>query len=207
MRTRRFNPYDYGHSVRRHFRRHGLHYCLLALFFAAGIAIGCVTGGKLAGTMTVLDVNYIGMIRVLNVNLRFGTVFWNRVSNAAIFFLLIAFCGNSVWTLPLSHALLIWRGYVVGLNCAALTLFYGAGGVISALVYIVPHQLVLSATMSLLTALSCARRWERRRARREFDFFFCLRGLYPQFLWTYLLIAAFALIEALLLPMFTTLTL
>jgi hypothetical protein len=165
-----------------------------------------MTGGSLARSMTALDINYIGMIRVLNINLRFGTIFWNRLLNAAIFFLIVAFCGNLVWTLPFGHALLIWRGYVVGLNCAVLILTYGGGGVISALVCVVPHQLVLSAAMSLLIALSCARRWERRRARREFDFFFCLRGLYPQFLWTYLLIAVFALIEALLLPMFTTLS-
>ncbi|GHV00535.1 hypothetical protein FACS1894211_08070 [Clostridia bacterium] len=199
---RRYNLYNVGFSARGHLRRHALHYCFLAVCFAVGIAVGCTTAGKLAKTMTVLDVNYLGMIRVLNVNARFGTIFWNRIFGAALFFLAVAFFGNFLLTLPLCHALMIWRGYVVGLNCAVSILFYGAGGLVSALVWVVPHQLILAAALCPLIALSCSLRIGRRGYRGGFDLLFCLRELYPQFLCAYLIVVVLALVEGLLLPMF-----
>ena len=195
--------FGFAFDFRGHFRRYGLHYFFLCACFAAGVAIGCGTGASLTRTMTALDVNYVGMVRVLNVNMRFGTVFWNRLLVCAGFMLAVAFFGNFVFTLPFNYVLLILRGYLVGINFAVLITFFGVGGLISALVFVLPNQLILTCALCPLIAFSCSRRFQYRGYRGRVDFLFCLREFYPHFACAFLIVMVLSVVEALILPMFT----
>lgn len=71
-----------------------------------------------------------------------SSAFLSRTFSLLFNILLLTACSFTVFTMPLAHLLLIYRGYLFGLNFALIFVFYGFGSIITAVLVILPCQLV-----------------------------------------------------------------
>lgn len=150
-------------SIKAHFSERWLRYLIAGGCAVAGIIVGCVNVSRLAHYMSVAEIKYFGVIRLLGVNVRFGTVFWNRLLITAGSFGVIILFSCHFTLLPGGYLFLVYRGYVLGLNAALWISIYGMGGLLNALIFIIPHQLILTCGCTVLLAFCQTRCLSGRR--------------------------------------------
>lgn len=113
--------------------------CLLAI---AGIIFGVVVAVKTdvyGSFKAIQEINVSGFEKGFVAS---SSAFLSRTFSLLFNILLLTLCSFTVFTMPLAHLLLAYRAYLFGLNFALIFVFYGLGPMITAIVVILPCQLL-----------------------------------------------------------------
>ena len=71
-----------------------------------------------------------------------SSAFLSRTFSLLFNVLLLTLCSFTIFTVPLAELLLIYRSYLFGLNFALIFVFYGFGSLLTAIVVILPCQII-----------------------------------------------------------------
>lgn len=119
----------------------------LIISFVMVILLGLITGIFVAvksGITITNAANFDLCIIDCSGKLQFAGV-WARLSSVLVNMLILLVASTSVFLLPLGFITLAYRAYLLGFNITLLVCLCGFGGAISAIIVIVPCQLVLLA--------------------------------------------------------------
>lgn len=71
-----------------------------------------------------------------------SSAFFSRTLSLSVNMLILTALSFSIYLFPLAEILFIYRGYLFGLNFALIFIFYGIGGIFTAVVIVLPCQLL-----------------------------------------------------------------
>ena len=69
----------------------------------------------------------------------------------------------SIFLLPISYLLFIYRGYLIGFNCTLLIVLFGFSGMFTSIVIIIPCQIALTFLFIVYFCLMIDRAIQRKR--------------------------------------------
>lgn len=128
---------------------------------------------------------------------KFESLF-NRFLSGGFVLIVISLCSISIILLPVGLIVWIYRAYLIGYNCTILIICYGLNGILTALIVILPCQLILSALFLLFFCISL----EKLHCRKN-KICSCINmNLFKIILLFLLLIFIISLLEFLLLLLF-----
>ncbi len=71
-----------------------------------------------------------------------SSAFFSRSLSLCVNIVILTGLSFSVYLLPLAQILFVYRGYLFGLNFALIFIFYGIGGIFTAVIIVLPCQLL-----------------------------------------------------------------
>ena len=145
-------------NVRRSKKQMLIFVCFLAGGFLFGLIFG--TRGIYADIMFADSMHYA--LRIFTGQTGFFTLIFRGVLINAQFFLLIFIFSLSVYLAPLNYLFFCYKGYVYGAAVTVFTRTLGMGGFATAMILVLPQQLILMAALCLY--ICHCNRWCRRRA-------------------------------------------
>ena len=78
-----------------------------------------------------------------------ASAFLSRSFSLLFNVLLLTVCSFTIFTMPLAQLLLVYRSYLFGLNFALFFVFYGFGSALTAIVVILPCQIITLVVMAI----------------------------------------------------------
>lgn len=82
-----------------------------------------------------------------------SSAFLSRCFSLLFNLILLTLCSFSIFTIPFAEVLLAYRSYLFGLNFALIFVFYGLGSMITAIVVILPCQIVTTFVLIMFFVL------------------------------------------------------
>ena len=93
---------------------------------------------------------------------KFSSLF-NRFLSGSFVLIVISLCSLSSVLIPISLMVWIYRAYLIGYNCTILIICYGFNGILTALIVILPCQLLFSLLFLIFFCISI----EKLRCRKN----------------------------------------
>ena len=122
------------------------------------LMIAGIVGGIVVATKTNAY-NSFKAIQEIDVNgfekgvVASSSAFLSRTFSLLFNVLLLVICSFTIFTMPLAEILLIYRSYLFGLNFALVFVFYGFGSLLTAIVVILPCQLLTLVVLAVFYIL------------------------------------------------------
>lgn len=121
-------------------------------------------------------------------------VFFSRMLSYIIVIGAISLCSLSVFLLPISYLLFIYRGYLIGFNATLLIIIFGFSGMFTSIVIIIPCQIAFTFLFMIYFCIMINRAVQRKH------FGYCEKPKFLKlFFITMLILLLFNLIETMLL--------
>ena len=121
-------------------------------------------------------------------------VFFSRMLSYIIVIGAISLCSLSVFLLPISYLLFIYRGYLIGFNATLLIIIFGFSGMFTSIVIIIPCQIAFTFLFMIYFCIMINRAIQRKH------FGYCEKPKFLKlFFITMLILLLFNLIETMLL--------
>lgn len=114
----------------------------LIIFAVIGLFTGLFAGIRYFNGYTIIDFNDFSISAYLNGELGTSSLFYSRLFSTVMVSIIIWISSISIYLLPMSLIVIIYRSYLLALNCTIIILFNGLGGIISCLFIIIPCQLI-----------------------------------------------------------------
>ncbi|MEG1500028.1 MAG: hypothetical protein RR400_03080 [Clostridia bacterium] len=134
-------------------------------------------------------------------NLGSAEVFFSRFFSYEITLLIGLISYACIFLCPLSFAAIIFRSYLIGLNCTFMIVLCGVGGILASILIIIPCQLAILLAIVFFHLLCIVRAREKRK-------FGCVcekqNNIFLNFLIISLVITVLNLVETIFLCLFTT---
>lgn len=84
-----------------------------------------------------------------------ASAFFSRSISLVVNVVILTGLSFSIYLFPLSQILFIYRGYLFGLNFALMFIFYGVGGIFTAIVIVLPCQLITLFVLVMFYMIFC----------------------------------------------------
>ncbi len=121
-------------------------------------------------------------------------IFFTRMLSHVCVLVVISFSSLSVFLLPISYLLFIYRAYLIGLNCSLLIILFGFSGIFTSIVIIIPCQIAITFVFIVYFCIMINRAVQKRH------FGYCEKPKFLKiFFITLLILVILNLIETLLL--------
>ncbi len=119
---------------------------LIVVSIVVGVIVAIKTNA--GGTFKMLqDINYKGFKDGVVAS---SSAFFSRSFSLLFNVLLLFLLSLSTWLFPVAEVLFCYRGYLFGLNFALIFIFYGFGSMISAIIIVLPCQLLIFVVLQFL---------------------------------------------------------
>ena len=89
-------------------------------------------------------------------------VFFSRMLSYIIVIGAISLCSLSVFLLPISYFLFIYRGYLIGFNATLLIIIFGFSGMFTSIVIIIPCQIAFTFLFMIYFCIMINRAVQRK---------------------------------------------
>lgn len=121
---------------------------ILLFLTVVGFLTGVFTAIKYLNGGQVFNFNDYGISEFANGNIATSSLFFKRLISYSCFLLILLICSLTAFLFPIGCFVIVYRSYLLGLNIAIMVALYGLGGILTALLIILPIQL-------LIIAMSC----------------------------------------------------
>lgn len=188
--------------VRDYFAKNKLMSIIICFAMVMSILTGIFTAAKNVDTYSLVNFDDYSISRFLSGDLGTWELFFSRMVSYGTSILVIFVMSFSIFFSPISICVIIFRGYLLGINCTFLVALFGLGGIISSLLIVFPCQLAILFLLSIYTVLTIS----RASFKRKFGYK-CQNGKSNNFALCLLFVLAITLInliETLLLSVFSS---
>lgn len=121
---------------------------VLGFMILLGLLTGIFTAIKYANGAEILNFNDYGLTEYAKGNIASTEFFFKRMLSYSCFCLILLLCSFAGFLFPIGLFVVVYRSYLLGLNITLLLILYGLGGIFTAIIIILPFQL-------LMLVLSC----------------------------------------------------
>lgn len=123
-------------------RRHKV--LLLCLLFVSLVAVltGVFTAIKNADNYSAVWFDNYNIKNFYDSDMGTWDLFFNRFGSYLVCLLIVWLCSLNIFLTPFSIAVLVIRGYLVGLNCCFMFLLFGLSGMLTTIIIILPIQII-----------------------------------------------------------------
>ena len=195
--------YGVKQSISEHFACYKFFYILLGVCALIGIVVGLITGFRYSADMKLEHLSDALLLKFIERDISIVSLFFTRFFIALGLFVLIWLSNLKPWLCFITPIIIIYRAFLIGLNCAVLIVLFKLGGIINVLVVYIPTQIIMLGCLIIWGSVcmrqniyskhtNCPCVSMRFLANTLTVLIFCLSGL---------LIAC--LLEAILLPVLT----
>ena len=129
-------------SIAEHFSKYKWFYVILGAACIAGLVIGFVTGFSRAGDIKFEDLSDTVLVAFINKDASSASVFFSRFFAFLGLIILIWLINCKPFLCWLTFIVLIYRAFLIGVNCAILIVLYHMGGVINVILIFLPIHLI-----------------------------------------------------------------
>ena len=176
------------------FRQNKLKLFVLIFLAILGILTGVFTALKCG--VDISNAQGYNLTIYANGNVFSFNVFFSRMLSYIIVIGAISLCSLSVFLLPISYLLFIYRGYLIGFNATLLIIIFGFSGMFTSIVIIIPCQITFTFLFMIYFCIMINRAIQRKH------FGYCEKPKFLKlFFITMLILLLFNLIETILLIM------
>ncbi len=84
-----------------------------------------------------------------------ASAFFSRSISLVLNIVLLAVISFTVYLFPLAQVLFVYRGYLFGLNFALMFIMYGVGGIFTAIIIVLPCQLLTFFALVMFYTIFC----------------------------------------------------
>ncbi len=116
---------------------------VLCFFTILGLLTGIFTAVKYLNGTELFNFNNYGITQFANGNIATTELFFKRFLSYTCFLFILLICSLSAFLLPIGCFVIVYRSYLLGLNITIIVVLYGFGGILSAIVIILPIQLCM----------------------------------------------------------------
>ena len=174
------------------FRQNKLKLFVLIFLAILGILTGVFTALKCG--VDISNAQGYNLTIYANGNVFSFNVFFSRMLSYIIVIGAISLCSLSVFLLPISYLLFIYRGYLIGFNATLLIIIFGFSGMFTSIVIIIPCQIAFTFLFMIYFCIMINRAVQRKH------FGYCEKPKFLKlFFITMLILLLFNLIETMLL--------
>ncbi len=174
------------------FRQNKLKLFVLIFLAILGILTGVFTALKCG--VDISNAQGYNLTIYANGNVFSFNVFFSRMLSYIIVIGAISLCSLSVFLLPISYLLFIYRGYLIGFNATLLIIIFGFSGMFTSIVIIIPCQIAFTFLFMIYFCIMINRAIQRKH------FGYCEKPKFLKlFFITMLILLLFNLIETMLL--------
>lgn len=171
----------------------------LILFAIIGLFTGLFAGIRYFNGFTIIDFNDFSISAYLSGGLGTSALFYSRLFSTLVVSTIIWISSLSIFLLPASLVIIIYRSYLLALNCSIIVLFNGLGGIVSCLFIVLPCQLIMMFLIIMFASYAFKYAYSKRRFGSCNDF-----KIWKKFLVFFFLILLINLLETLLLFIFSS---
>lgn len=139
-------------SFKDYFRHHKVLIFSLAILLLVAILTGVFTAIKNVDNYSAVWFDNYNIMQFYKSKMGTWDLFFSRLGSYLICLVVMLVCSLNVFLSPLSIAVLLIRGYLVGLNACFMFLLFGFNGIITTIIVIIPCQ--LASLVLLMTFLS-----------------------------------------------------
>ena len=127
------------------FRVNKIRLCVLGFVLLVGFLTGIFTAIKYAGGCEILNFNDYGLTQFANGNIASSKLFFERLLSYTCFCAILLVCSLAPFLFPIGLFVIAFRSYLLGLNACLLIIMYGLGGIRTAIIIIIPAQIIMLA--------------------------------------------------------------
>lgn len=171
----------------------------LILFSVIGLFTGIFAAIRYFNGFTIIDFNDFSVSAYLSGELGNSVLFYSRIFSTIAISIIIWISSISIFMLPVGLVIVIYRSYLLALNCTMIVLFNGLGGIISSLFIIFPCQIITMFLIILFVSYAFRYAYIKRRFGLCNEF-----KIWKKFIIFFVLILIVNLIETFLLFIFSS---
>ena len=142
------------------FRQNKLKLFVLIFLAILGILTGVFTALKCG--VDISNAQGYNLTIYANGNVFSFNVFFSRMLSYIIVIGAISLCSLSVFLLPISYLLFIYRGYLIGFNATLLIIIFGFSGMFTSIVIIIPCQIAFTFLFMIYFCIMINRAIQRK---------------------------------------------
>lgn len=124
------------------FKEHKKITLIFILIALVGFLTGIFAAIKYQNGYSLLDFNDFSLTSYLSGDLGTSNLFYSRLLSTSVVSVIVLVSSFSVYLFPVSLVVLLYRAYLLSLNCTIIILFNGLGGIVCALLIVLPCQLI-----------------------------------------------------------------
>ncbi len=189
-RINRISNIKYG--ITGFFRQNKIKIFVLIFLAVLGILTGVFTALK--SGISVYNSQDYNLFVFTNGNLFSFDIFFSRMLSHITVIAVISLGSLTIFLLPFSYLIYIYRAYLIGFNCTLLIVLFGFAGIFTSIVIIIPCQIAVTFVFIVYFCIMINRAIEKRR------FGYCEKPKFLKvFLITLLILTLLNVIETLLL--------
>lgn len=189
-RINRISNIKYG--ITGFFRQNKIKIFVLIFLAVLGILTGVFTALK--SGISVYNSQDYNLFVFTNGNLFSFDIFFSRMLSHITVIAVISLGSLTIFLLPFSYLIYIYRTYLIGFNCTLLIVLFGFSGIFTSIVIIIPCQIAVTFVFIVYFCIMINRAIEKRR------FGYCEKPKFLKvFLITLLILTLLNVIETLLL--------
>ena len=158
-RINRISNIRYG--VTGFFRQNKIKIFVLIFLAILGILTGIFTALKCG--VDISNIQGYNLSIYANGNIFSFDIFFTRMLSHIVVIAVISLGSLSIFLLPISYLLFIYRGYSIGFNCTLLIVLFGFSGMFTSIVIIIPCQIALTFLFIVYFCLMIDRAIQRKR--------------------------------------------
>ena len=141
--------YGVRQSISGHFSCYKVFYILLGVCALAGLILGLTSGFRYSGAVELEHLADNLLIKFIEKDISIISLFLSRFFIVVGLFALIWVANYKPWMCFVTPIIIIYRAFLLGLNCAVLIVLFKLGGVVNVLVVYIPcHFLTLFCLIS-----------------------------------------------------------
>ncbi len=135
-------------SIGEHFAKYKWFYIILLSVCLVGLVAGFITGFRSAEDLALADVPDVTLVAFIKKDITNLSVFFSRIFAFLGLIILIWASNCKKWLLFVTFVVLLYRSFLIGINCAMLIVIYQMGGIINVILIFFPfHLLALFALL------------------------------------------------------------
>ena len=125
---------------------------LIIFVFVTLVAIltGILTAIKLSSSASGISLSDFSMIIFVDGDAHTVSVMFSRFLSCLVMSVLLLIFSFNYYLSVIGYCLIVYRGYLIGLNCAILIIFCGFGGILNSILIIFPCQLIIMCLLGLM---------------------------------------------------------
>lgn len=129
-------------SIGEHFAKYKWFYVILLSVCLVGLVAGFITGFRSAEDLTLVDLPDVTLVAFIKKDIANLSVFFSRIFAFLGLLILIWVSNCKKWLAFITFVVLLYRSFLVGVNCAMLIVLYQMGGIINVILIFFPFHLL-----------------------------------------------------------------
>ena len=201
MNNRYYNTgYIIKSSAKKYFATHKTMFVFLSLLFLVALITGVFTGIKGADNISINNINDKTLIKYFKGDSGPFAFFITRLLKYIFAILFLFFCGKTRFCGVMVSCFIIFMSYSLGLNSTVFILLFGIGGMVNAIIVIIPVRIVVLALYIIMACLASKNSYIIKRYRKCcFDYKMLIKWI-----WFLLVLVVVTLIETIFINMFSS---